>query len=429
MIEFERNETLVPPQFHRLLGSKTGLVNDLYYNTPARGDPRAYQSSLSRCDVEYLVDAGGADVDLGASGKGASLSDSFTACLGEAIERWALGWPDADEFVHASHRELSATEDVVDFEYLDVLEDGLQRRLLTEFTRDTELYWTAGVDLLSGEQVYIPAQHIYYNVGPLRDEPAYLFGTSNGTAAGPTLIDAVYRAVVENVERDGIMRTWCRQRVPPRVDVDAVPEVSEFVDRALPHGDFSVELLSLDAAVDVPVFGSALVRHSDEYPKFAMAGAAGVDAYDALHDAAVEAMQGWPYLHAIATQHDVDAYDIGDVTTDFERNMLYYALPEHYDEVEFLLEGESTVPDFDRYPDAGDWSTARRLSHLLERFEAADCTPIVFDVTTPDCRAAGVRVARAFVPELVGISTPAALPTRHPAFDGVSVTRKPHPYP
>ncbi|GAB3042204.1 YcaO-like family protein [Natronobiforma cellulositropha] len=421
----------VPPQFYRAVGEKTGVLNTLFFKTVDRGDPVAYQTATSRCDLEYLLEFDG-ELDFGVSGKGANLGASLTSCIGEALERFSLCWPDTDTMRRTSYDELVRTDRAAEFEYLDEFSDEFRERFLAPFSRETELLWEPGVDLLTGENVYVPAEYVWNRVGPLTSEPTHLLGSSNGVAAAPTLQEAVLWALLEHVERDGIMRTWWTQTVPNQVDVDALPWLREAIDERLPRADLSVRLFECESIVDVPVYGSALVSERDTYPTFVMAGAAALDPDEALREAALEAMQGWPYLHDIAVQYDAAEIQIDEVVDDFTQNIVYYAHPDNFDDVSFLLDGPLTTPTEPNeravQPDE-EWTAGQQLEYLLGLLEDAGCTPIAFDVTAPDVRQCGTHVARVFVPELVRLIPPAAVPARHPAFEGVEITEKPHPYP
>lgn len=427
MIELERHDGIVPPQFNHAIGDRTGLVGTLFLKSPYRGAPKAYQTANTRCDIEYLLDYDG-EMDLGASGKGTSLAFSMTSCVGESIERYSLCWPDESDIRWESYDALVEHETVVDFDYLNVYSDSFRERFVSEFTRGTEIPWVAGTNLSTGEETWVPAEYVWMRVGPLDGVPTHVIGSSNGVAAGPSIPEALLWAIYESVERDGIMRTWWEGHVPDRIDIDSDPELRQYVDEHFPHKDLSMHLFECETLVDLPTYGSTFVNAKDEYPKFAIAGAAALDQKDALFDAASEVLQGWPYLHDIAVQYDLDEFDIDEVVTDYTRNVLYYAQPGQFSEVERLFEGDVTeLPN--RLTDTEDWSVDRKLGYVLEKLDDAGCTPIGFDVTAPDVRQCGTHVVRAFVPELIDLTPPAAPPVGHPEIDRDRVIDNPHPFP
>lgn len=428
MIDLERHDEVLPPQLYRALGQRTGVIGTLFLEPPYRGSPKAYQTITSHCDIEYLVDHGDT-IDLSVSGKGVALADSMTSCVGEFLERYSLCWLTEDDIRRETYRSLVETDCVVDFDYLDIYSDAFRDRFLAEFTRETEIPWAAGTNLCTGETVYVPAEYVWMHVGPLEPGPSHVIGSSNGVAAGPSLEEALLWAMYERIERDGIMRTWWQRTVPDRIDIDSIPQLRDYVDEHLPHEEFSMHLLECESAIDIPTYASAFVSSTGEYPKFAIAGSASLDQESALFDAATEALQGWPYLHHIALQYDLEEFNVEEVVEDYTRNVLYYAQPDNFDDLQFLLDGPVKTLETDRYPGLCDWSVERRITILLERFEDAGCTPIGFDVTSPDVRQCGTHVARVFVPELIGLTPPAAAPVDHPTIDSATVNDRPHPFP
>jgi ribosomal protein S12 methylthiotransferase accessory factor YcaO len=94
-----------------------------------------------------------------------------------------------------------------------------------------------------------------------------------------------------------------------------------------------------------------------------------------------------------------------------------------------LFDRDPRAVDDGTFPDREAWSTERSLAHCLDALADAGCTPIAFDLTTRDVRDVGLAVTRVFVPELVPLTLPFALPSNHPAFDGQELTDQPHPFP
>lgn len=409
-----------------LVGSKTGVVNGLYSTLQSRGIPQASLSQPITCEVALLADSDHR-LDLALGGKGEDVGGSFMSSIGETVERYCLCFPpDEEDLVRATYDEVAERGRVVDYDYLDIADGEIVGEQLAPFDRDTEIYWTQGRDLLTDELVYVPAELVWIEAGPLTETESRFLGTSNGAAAGQTLEDAVLSAIYELVERDAFMRTWARQETPEKIEIDRFPEIAEFVSERIENEYLTAHLLDYDSPLDVPAVGAVVTNDRGERPGFLIGGAAAADPVEAMRHGLVETIQGWPYLAEIAIDQDVENLDPGDPSNNFDGNVLYYAMPENFEEVSFFLEGGFTDESFDRREDL---SATEEYRFVLERLRDAGCTPIAFDVTTPDVARTGVEAARVVVPELVTLSPPFTVPVNHPAFDGESVTRKPHPYP
>ncbi|MFC7081171.1 YcaO-like family protein [Halorussus caseinilyticus] len=428
-MRIETPDDIIDRRYHRAIGSKTGLINSVYLSLPNRQDPETYLSIPETAELERLV--GTEDrLNLGLSGKGTDLDKTVMSAIGETIERYCLCWPDArDQMVEATYEEIQDRGEVVDWEYLNVFGEEFREQQLDPVSKDTELLWTTGTNLLTGEDVYVPSEYVWIRVQSLDNLPWHFLGSSSGCAAGGSLRSALLGSIYEAVERDAFMRTWCRQSSPEQISLDGYPEVREVKEDLMENEYLDVDLFEFDSDIDIPTVGVAFTNQRDERPKFIMGGSAALDPTTTMIEAMNEAAQGWPYSNYMATEYDVEEIDAEDAVDNFDVNILYYGLPENYDEVSFLMEGEPTAMADRDYPDPTGWSEQEELDYCLDQLEDAGCTPIAFDMTTPDAREVGISVTRVFIPELVFLSPPAALPTEHPEFDGETLTDKPHPYP
>lgn len=418
----------VPMGLQRVIGDKTGLLETVISQIPDRNEPVPFQTTPVLTSLKYLLETED-HISLNITGKGTDFERSVESCIGELVERYSMSWPDRDRMVRTSYAELAASQEVVDFAYLNQFSDSFREEYLAEFTRETDILWESGTNLLTGEEVYVPAELIWNKIRFLEDEPMCFLGTSNGVAAGPTTDAAMLWALYELIERDGIMRTWWRHDTPPSVDIDDLPWLEEFSERHLPNDDLSIRIFECESKVDIPTYLSALVNERDEYPNFLVAGGADLDMQSAIVDAAVESCQGWIYTHHLKNIYDVDSIDADDIVRTLEKNLLYYASPDNFEAVSFLFDGPTLQPDQSEYTDVSGWSIRERLDYLLEQVAQAGCTPIAFDLTSEDIANSGSNVARIVVPELVGLTPSGAVPSEHPAFSGETLVEKPHPFP
>jgi len=427
-MNIESNDAGIPTGLQRLVGGKTGLLEKIVLQVPDRTEPAPFQTAPEMTSLKHLLETDDR-LSLNITGKGADFQSSVESCIGELAERYSMSWPDRDRMTRGSYAELSQSEHVVDFEYLDLVEESVRDEHLIELTRDTEMLWEPGTDLLTGRRVHVPAEHVWNRIRFLGEEPMYFLGTSNGVAAGPTIEAAMLWALYELIERDGIMRTWWQHKQPPSVEIDELPWLTEFTQRHLPSDDLSVQIFESQSKIDIPTYLSALVNERDAYPNFLVAGGADLDMESALADAAIESCQGWIYTHHLRNIYDADSVSMDDLHITLEKNLLYYADPRNFEDVSFLFDGPPLQLSPEQYPDVDGWSIRQRLDHLLELLEQADCTPIAFDLTAEDIGNSGINVARVVVPELVSLTPSGIPPAKHPAFEGKEINTQPHPFP
>ena len=452
-MEFIEESGPIPPEYHRFFGSRTGLVTGLSLTPPGRGEPQAYVSAANGPKLHVLRDGLESDPGLRTGGKAVDPDDVLVRGIGETCERYAQHFPDPSRIETGTYEERAREGRVVPFEYLTVWKrangeenvesdprpgdgsdprpgDGSDPRpgdgsVLPPLSRDTTMPWTAGVDLLTGESVSVPAELVWSGVGGLVDLPPRFVDTSSGCAAGECIEDALLGGLTEVIERDGFMRTWLIRETPPAVDLGQFPTLGRFLGEFLPDRNQSVHLFQFDTAVDVPAVGAALLDDLDRRPAFVTGGSAGIDIEAAALDALAETAQSWQYVKSLHAFEDPEIPSVEDQIMNLDDNVLLYAEPENFEHVSFLTEGKPARIDTVAPPG----STKETLKAVLESLDEADCTPIAVDITPPDIGEVGVSVVNVFVPELLPLSLPALPPSEHPSLSGVDVTSLPHPYP
>lgn len=427
-MEFETGSGPLPPEYHRFLGSKTGIVTALSVTPPARGGIGTYVSAANAADPAVVRDAPSLDVDLATGGKAVTPDDVLVGAVGETVERYAHWLPDESAIRLGTHAELAGEGRVVPFEYLTVQRRGeADGPSLPPLSRDTTLAWTAGTDLLTGEPVALPAELVWNGVPELVDVPPRFAGTTSGSAAGESMTAALLGGLLEVVERDGLMRTWLTQRPPPAIDPAERPSLSRAIDELVSSPHLTVHLFEPESKPAPRTVGVAVVDERGRRPAFVVGSAAGFDVETAALDALSEAAQSRQYVQDLLAFEDREPVAVDDPMTDFDDNVLLYSQPEQRDRVSVLLDGDP-VP-VDGPPPVASESTDAKLDAVLGALAAADCTPIAVDATTPDVAAVGVRVVTVFVPELLPLTPPSLPPVEHPALADEDPTTLPHPYP
>lgn len=272
------------------------------------------------------------------------------------------------------------------------------------FTADWPIPWTAGLDLMSGEPVWVPFELVHANttVPPMPGSGCFDRGT-NGLASGNTLAEAVLHGVCEVIERDALAlweHAGARERERTRLDLTTVedPLVGGLLE-AYEHARITVLCWDVTTNVQVPVY-RVIIVDEDSDPVFnPMGGHFGAgchaDRTVALVRALTEAAQS--RLTVIAGSRD-----------DITRAAYHACQAAHSLEVYHgMARGAAGSARFDTTPSFVGESSADDVDWVLHRLADAGLPRVIaVDLSRPDL---DMRVVRIVVPGLEG-------PTDSPAY-------------
>jgi len=171
-----------------------------------------YVSHIYESDISFL--SGIRPSDLGFvphGGKGFTAVHALFSSLGEAVERTTpmISPPRADVF--GSPEELG--DNAVGPDKLHLFAPEQYGEIpFKPFTRRSRLGWVL-VDRVGGGRLLMPAQILAFGYIRRRDEDVIGYASSDGLASGIGM-DALYRAILEFVERDAINLGW-HSDIPP----------------------------------------------------------------------------------------------------------------------------------------------------------------------------------------------------------------------
>ncbi|MGR9498260.1 YcaO-like family protein [Rhizobium leguminosarum] len=126
-----------------------------------------------------------------AQGKGLTDIDAKVSTVMEALERAVAGEPSVD-LVHGTSSRLQAMGRKTDM--LNCL-TALHK---PDLGPDEETEWVAGVNILTGDEVYVPLEAVVLD----RTRDARYWMSSDGLASGNNAEEAIFHGVLERIERD-----------------------------------------------------------------------------------------------------------------------------------------------------------------------------------------------------------------------------------
>lgn len=218
------------------------------------------------------------------SGKGLTTDASWVSAVMEAWEQsvWEdLGYPGSDDLMAGAN-----SLDRLGVRAVDAGACAMVRR--HTWTRDTPTWWTAGLDLLSGEQTWVPAGLVA--LLPANDRPLSPFvAGSNGLASGAHVFEAVLSGLLEVVERDGMaLYSSTRPRCDPSMRLQScAPQLLERIQAS----GLVLEVVDVTTELGIPTYVAHLGEPEGGAPGGFKGAGAGLDPDVALVRAVTEAVQ------------------------------------------------------------------------------------------------------------------------------------------
>lgn len=243
------------------------------------------------------------------SGYGKSLISPVRAtwaALGEALERWSL-----DHYEPKKRECISLTTQTLKSKYnLDLLKVAgfsTKTRAQTKqnrnyfLSKDSVFTCIKVKDVLSQKYLFAPLQWFSFlhaaRATDRRIEPVISPITSNGAATGVDYNDAVYRAMLELIERDAFMLHWTNGIVPSRIDLGTLnSEVALLVKQIAEKYQLEVHLLYLKTDFPVHVVQAVVVDKTGIGPAVLCNSACGPEIDSCIERAVLGALGLRPHI-------------------------------------------------------------------------------------------------------------------------------------
>ncbi|MBF9068409.1 TOMM precursor leader peptide-binding protein [Streptacidiphilus sp. NEAU-YB345] len=404
--------------YGHLVSPVTGAVRELRRDSRGPAFLNCYRAGDNPASVARDHAAVRAGLRTWSSGKGATPLHAKVSALCEALERHSGHYQGDEPVVRASLRELGPDAlhpDVVQlFHPRQVVEwyaernrpgaaaRGVFNQLCDPVDEEEQLDWTPVWSLTEQRRRLLPTALLYYRA-PQPPGRVVCQATSNGTAAGSSLEDAILQGFLELVERDSVALWWYNRLRRPAVDLAAYtdPWIAEHLTV---HRDMgrTVWVLDLTADLGIPVFAAFSAR-ADRTGDSAQAASpqaaspqdivmgfgAHFDSRVALRRALSESNQMLP---AVLDAKDGSGYGCDDpVTLDWFRNATTENQP-------YLLPDPAAPTrapaDFPYRPRA---DLRDDVLDVVELLRGHGLELLVLDQTRPDL---GIPVAKVIVPGL-----------------------------
>ena len=362
------------------------------------------EASLPNCAGELASarrTVGGDSVEYG-SGAHPLPERARAAAIGEALERYSAMFVPRERIRLTTARALGDTaarpSRFALFHPTQLSEPGFP---FAAFTEDTRTTFVAGLSLVDGSSVYLPAELVYLG-RPATLVPAVAYSTSSGLACAPTFTEAVLAALLELVERDAVMLAWkCGLSLPLLAWAD--DERLRFLDdRYFRPTGLRFAVVDGSVFLDVPVAIAVVHGPPGSNASLAVGAGAASTVAEAWLKAVSEGFGVYRWLRQQAIARPGTDLPDPDEIESFDEHMLFYARPERADLASFL--DASTERRRTLTVASLEGSTPlSQIEEIVASLAGRGISTYAVDVTSPDVRALGLSVARVIAPELCAL--------------------------
>ncbi len=385
----------------RLVSDRSGILSKVDFEELFPGEPQVFFSHSEPADVSAFCgmkalnygDAASVDPDR-----------AIMKAIGESVERYCSGHYDKEALLFSTYEELSG--DAVDprsFALFSARQYARAGFPFTPLTSQTPVRWARGFSLRDETPRHVPAAFVY--VPYLFDkpkEPAFFNPISTGLACGTTLAAALYKSILEAIERDFFMIVWKNRLPMPRLDPWSSRD--PFVQRLLNVLEpvplrCEANYLALD--MDVAVISVMLKTRLDVAPRTVMGIGADLDPDRALIQALEEAYLTFLGMNRYARLKDdfKPDPDFANITTPTLHALAHAVSPALRGTTDFLNSSKTrlSVPELKSEATGSRVADVKKLVRMLD---ARGLDVVSFDLTTEDIDDAGFKVVRSVIPGL-----------------------------
>lgn len=434
---------------HRLILHNPGFLREVYdwiddrYGPIKRilpihllpPEPRwwIYTCDLARAPVGTWF----SQAHFGASGASVDPNEALRRALGEAVERYSAmnaRGSQADTYYPPADMEISDR-----FPACAPNEPSSKRfKGLRNVTEPVPHVTVRRLSNDSSES--IPSAYIYPTPPPASDGPLVTLPISTGLAFQRDVHNAIWRGLLEVIERDAMMLMWwTSKRVPEIKFYDSeIPEIVDTRIERLRTANLAARMFDITSDIRMPTVFCVIT--GAQYPYFTVGASTHEDPAVACSKAIDEATSIRVSVRFDKWSNDVSTRENFDWVQRLEHHMLLYADWPRSPAFAFLLEQNQLRISFDEFAANVRWRCPQNLEELASyaaQLESDGLSVLWTDVTAPEAANLGT-VAKVIVPEAVPLSqdhrvrwlgTPRLLGAAHLSKAGISdFNPYPHPF-
>ncbi len=382
----------------RLISARTGIISKLEFVGLGPDDPAVFYAKGTPVDYSFIT--GYKALNFGA-GVSADPDRAAIKAVGECVERYCSSLYDENDLIRATQNELAeeciALQDLALFSANQYAQPDF---LFPRLTPDSSLYWAKGYSLSQDKPIWIPASLVYLPYLYAADEPIFHRQITTGMACGPNLPAAIYRGILEMIERDAFMIVWHNRLSCPTLDPlgSTDPVIKELLQQieSLPI-EIHIKVMTLD--IEVTAIVALFEKKNGIPPHTGLGMAVDLNPTQALRRALEEMLLVYLGMSTYCKENPVHHRDIEykKVNLPTDHGIIHAMEPELLETVRFLKSKEKTVTMKD-LPSHHHDNPVEDCKLLVAMLEKSGLQTHVVDMTTVDIDDAGFKVVRVVIP-------------------------------
>ncbi|QIB27450.1 YcaO-like family protein [Caloranaerobacter azorensis] len=201
-------------------------------------------------------------------GRNSDVIYSKYAAIFEMIERYSTIVPHFNGSIYGSYNELKIKFDNIlnpkEFTMPDKSQFSEEGYSLKVYDDNKKYYWRKVYEINSKEMFWIPEQMIFFDNQIINEEERFIYETSNGSALGANLEEAILYALFEVVERDSFLVHWYNKMSPIRLNIDEIDNVEiNNIIKYLEKKGYSIYLFDITLETQIPTIWALVVDEKD----------------------------------------------------------------------------------------------------------------------------------------------------------------------
>ena len=353
------------------------------------------------------------------SGGGVSLCNekSKIKAFGEFVERTCGVYNEHEHDVRIEYGSyeymLSLGKNCINLNKLVSYSESLYNDSNFQYTRyqnNMPISWMEGVDVTTGDSVWLPAQKVFIVPPLMAEEGTHCGGISTGLACGSCYAQAARSAILEVIERDSLMITWLFKQPGIAIDVDKIQNnnLQTLYSHVMKHMTGEDKLYCFDISKTRGVY-TILTFIRNELPSaygLIISTASHANPEIALLKSIEELCQAhkFAYYNLYASNDRKLQQMEKNEIDDLHKHFFYYSSSRHNRNIDFIFSSgiRENLSNMQNYAKN---STKEDYAYLLELLYQKGNQIFIADVTKAMFRKRGILVLRALVPDYVDLTT------------------------
>lgn len=390
----------------RLISGKTGVISKVEFEELAPDDPDVFFARATPANVSALC---GQEALNHGDAVSVEPRRAILKAVGESTERYCSAQYDKDSFLFASYNELGREAVSPESFALFSKEQYAKKKFLYKpLSSNKKLHWVEGYSIIKDRTVDVPASLVYvpYDYNELDETPTH-DPISTGLACHTNFTTAIYKSILEAIERDCFMINWMNRIESPSIDLWQINDpLVESLLNAIKHIPVKLYAHYLTLDIDVHVVQVMLKTENNQPPYTVMGIGTDLSFSNAVAQALEEVYLTFLGMRRYVTVRSdyLPVPEYKNVTSPVLHALAHAMWTEVEPGLAFLTNSKNKIsaPDL---PEQKSESMLENIKTLIDRLAQNGLDVILVDLTTSDIDEAGYKVVRAVIPGLQPLDT------------------------